>query len=272
MTIRQRPDAPGRTACRTVPTPTPATRSARSALGVTGVSGRWPGTATPVVSIRRWVTPTTMTTSPRYRSEHGRSCIDLNIRHSRQLFDSRDPAPFRERDLDDAAVAYLLSAAQEIPRKHPLAIVVTISEEPLPRLPADVIVAAMRGHFVYEGEQVERRLREHLRRGQLTLGVGLTVLVVFLTLAQLTASQTPGPLREILREGLVITGWVAMWRPLEILLYDWWPLVDERRHIRRILEAPVSIRYHEPSIPAAGASVAPDPAGRAVTPDPRASG
>ena len=102
---------------------------------------------------------------------------------------------------------------------------------------------AVRGHFVYEGEQVERRLREHVRRGQVTLGVGLTVLVVFLTLAELTVSLSAGPLREILREGLVITGWVAMWRPLEVLLYDWWPLIDERRQVRRILAAPISIRY-----------------------------
>ena len=186
-----------------------------------------------------------MTTPRRYRSENGRSCIDLKIRHSRQLFDGRDPAPFNERDLDDDAVAYLLGAAQEIPRKQPLAIVVTISEEPEPRLAPDVIVEAVRGHFVYEGEQVERRLREHVRRGHMFLGVGLTVLVLFLTLAELTVSLPAGPLQQILREGLVITGWVAMWRPLEALLYDWWPLIDERRQVRRILRAPVSVRYLE---------------------------
>jgi hypothetical protein len=185
----------------------------------------------------------------RYRVEDGRSCIDLKVKHSQQLFDGRDPAPFRERDLDDDAVEYLLAAAQEIPRKQPLTIVVTVSEEPEPRLAQDVIVEAVRGHFVYEGEQVERRLREHVRRGQMTLGVGLTVLVVFLTLAQLTASLTAGPLKEILREGLIITGWVAMWRPLEILLYDWWPLIDERRQVRRILDAPVVIRYDHEETP-----------------------
>lgn len=191
-----------------------------------------------------------MATGTRYRIENGRTCIDLKVRHSRQLFDFRDPAPFRERDLDDEAVAYLLGAAQEISRKHPLSIVVTISEEPEPDLTPAVIVEAMRAHFVYEEEQVERRLREHLRRGQMTLGVGLAVLVLFLTLAQLTASLTAGTLREILREGLVITGWVAMWRPLEILLYDWWPLVAERRQVRRLLDAPVSIRYREVHDPA----------------------
>lgn len=192
-----------------------------------------------------------MTTRARYRVEDGRSCIDLKVRFSRQLFDTRDPAPFRERDLDAAAVDYLLAAAQEIPRKHPLAIVVTVSEEPEPRLSPDVIVDAVRGHFTHEAGQVERRLREHVRRGQMILGVGLTVLVVFLTLAEFTTSLPEGPLREILREGFVITGWVAMWRPLEVLLYDWWPHIDERRRIRRILEAPVSIRYEGPSVPAA---------------------
>jgi hypothetical protein len=193
---------------------------------------------------------TRMVTRARYRVEDGRSCIDLKVRHSGQLFDGRDPSPFRERDLDDDAVDYLLAAAQDIPRKEPLTIVVTISEEPEPRLAPDAIVEAVAGHFRYELQRIERRLREHVRRGQMLLGVGLTVLVVFLSLAALTTSLPEGQPRVILREGLVITGWVAMWRPLEVLLYDWWPMVDERRLITRILDALVLIRYEADPVPA----------------------
>ena len=192
-----------------------------------------------------------MATSTRYRVEDGRWCIDLEVRNSRQLFDTRDPAPFRERDLDVDAVQYLLAAAQEIPRSRPIALVVSISDEPEPRLPPTVIEEAVRSHFLYEGEQIERRLREHLRRGQLILGVGLTALAVFLTLAEFASSLPIGHWREIVREGLVITGWVAMWRPLEVLLYDWWPLIDERRRVRRLLDAPVSIRYGSAVMPTA---------------------
>jgi len=50
-----------------------------------------------------------MTTPARY----GRSRIDIKVTQSRQLFDFRDPAPFRERDLDDEAVEYLLASARE---------------------------------------------------------------------------------------------------------------------------------------------------------------
>lgn len=86
----------------------------------------------------------------------------------------------------------------------------------------------------------------------MSLAVGLVVLVAFLTLARLTVSLPSGPLREIFREGFVITGWVAMWRPIEVLLYDWWPMLYDRRHISRVLEAPVTIRYTPETGTAAG--------------------
>lgn len=184
-----------------------------------------------------------MTTGTRYRVEGGRTWIDLKVGQSRQLFDGRDPAPFRERDLDEDAVDYLLTAVEEIPRTQSPAIAITITDEPEPAVSSDSIVAAVRSHFAYELAQTERRFRDHIRRGQISLAVGLTMLFVFLAIAELMLSFQPGPLRDILREGFVITGWVAMWRPLEILLYDWLPIVDARREIRRILDAPLSVHY-----------------------------
>ena len=42
-------------------------------------------------------------------------------------------------------------------------------------------------------------------------------------------------------EGLTILGWVAMWRPLQTYLYDWWPLRDERRNLERLARMRVSV-------------------------------
>jgi len=39
-------------------------------------------------------------------------------------------------------------------------------------------------------------------------------------------------------------GWVAMWKPLEILLYDWWPVLRDIRLYRRISELPVEVRHN----------------------------
>ncbi|HUR21430.1 MAG TPA: hypothetical protein VMZ90_11515 [Vicinamibacterales bacterium] len=50
---------------------------------------------------------------------------------------------------------------------------------------------------------------------------------------------------RVLREGLLIGGWVAMWRPLEIFLYDWWPIRTEPRLFERLSAMPVEIEYNE---------------------------
>jgi len=46
--------------------------------------------------------------------------------------------------------------------------------------------------------------------------------------------------RKLLREGLSVLGWVSMWKPMEIFLYEWWPIRRERRACRRLVEAPVT--------------------------------
>ena len=175
---------------------------------------------------------------PRYRLEGAKTCIDIKLRNAAQLFDGRDPAPFRERDLDEDAVEYILGAFQELPAKAQIKMVFWIAGEPSLQISVETFVEAVRAHFTYEVEKLRRRTRDHVRQGQLTLMAGLTVLAVFLTLAELTE-------RPILREGLVIIGWVAMWRPLEVLLYDWWPLVRQRRLCARVVEAEITVEHGE---------------------------
>ena len=161
----------------------------------------------------------------------------------RQLFDLRDPAPFRERDIDDDVVDYVLGAIEELPRTAQLKIVVWVAETEADDLPEGEIVKAFREHFAWKRERLEHALREHLRRAQAVLVLGLVVLGVFLSLAELTTYLGPGRGREILREGLVIIGWVGMWRPLEAVLYDWWPFVAKRRLHDRVLGAGLSMRF-----------------------------
>ena len=112
----------------------------------------------------------------RYRAEDGRLCIDIRLKSSRQLFDGRDPAPFRERDIDGHAVGYLVGAVQEIPDLAEVKLVFWISDEPVPRLPDATLVEAVRAHFRYEVANLDLQIRQHLRRAQIFLLVGRSVL------------------------------------------------------------------------------------------------
>jgi hypothetical protein len=32
-----------------------------------------------------------------------------------------------------------------------------------------------------------------------------------------------------------------LWRPVEILLYDWWPITEERKKIKRLIEGGITV-------------------------------
>jgi hypothetical protein len=53
----------------------------------------------------------------------------------------------------------------------------------------------------------------------------------------------------VMSEGLLIGGWVAMWRPIEILLYDWWPLRSEYQLFDRLRDMQVRIAYGDVDTP-----------------------
>ena len=61
--------------------------------------------------------------------------------------------------------------------------------------------------------------------------------------SDLIGGLTASRFAAIVGEGLLIGGWVAMWRPLEVFLYDWWPVRDEVRLAERLSAMPVDIEY-----------------------------
>ena len=63
-----------------------------------------------------------------------------------------------------------------------------------------------------------------------------------LYVSRLTSRVVAAPLGPFLEEGFVIAGWVVMWRPVEVLLYDWIPFRHERQLLTKLLAAPVDIR------------------------------
>ncbi|HJU82743.1 MAG TPA: hypothetical protein VJ600_00890 [Holophagaceae bacterium] len=169
----------------------------------------------------------------RYRYEEGKVCVDLRLRHERQLFDARDPAPFRERDLDDDAVEWILDSLEELPRGMPFKIVMHFAEGPGSMAP-DAIRESIRAHFAYEIRRLHRLRRRELQDGVFFLILACLILVACLGLSVLARRHGGSAMGLVLGEGLPIVGWVAMWRPLELFFYDGWPI---RRRVRLCLLA-----------------------------------
>ncbi len=82
------------------------------------------------------------------------------------------------------------------------------------------------------------------RRGRISLLIGLAFLGAAIRAGELIEAWLhAGGFITILRESLVIGGWVAMWRPIEVFLYDWRPIRAEARLYDRLAAMPVRIQY-----------------------------
>lgn len=168
--------------------------------------------------------------------------IEIRIKSIEQLFNSLDPAPFRERELDREAERHIVSYAREASADQPLNLVIYLPATPEPAL-AKEVEAAIGHHFALQARERGAELGELRRLGRKGLAVGLLVML-FATLAgvALTNAFPDSRFIETIEHSLIIFGWVALWRPIEILLYDRWPLIRARKLFQRLATAPVVVR------------------------------
>ncbi len=168
--------------------------------------------------------------------------LQIRLEKALQVFNTLDPYPFAERDLDPAAEDYLVDWAKEIPEGRPLRIEVLLPAGEADSAEARHIPRALRSYFTHRAEATGRELRELFRIGRTALLIGVPILVVCMTAAKLlNAAYDHEGFAAVAAEGLVIAGWVANWRPIEIFLYDWWPLVRRRRRFLRLAAADVAV-------------------------------
>jgi hypothetical protein len=158
--------------------------------------------------------------------------IEISLRNIKQLFNSMDPSPFLERDLDQDAEEFLVGWALEHVRNRPLQLTLHLQEWPQELNSQQQVREAVRNYFAYRKRQSDMNLRELLRQGRVSLLVGLSFLTICLLLSDYLSTHAQGTFAGIVQESLSIGGWVAMWRPLQTYLYDWWPI----RHRSRTYE------------------------------------
>lgn len=169
--------------------------------------------------------------------------IAIRIKAIDHLFNSIDPSPFREKDLDSNVEEFLVGWVRELPRDATFTIVVHVPPEEAARPEAARIGEAVAHYFDYRAEVAVGELRELFHIGRRALAISLVVLVACLFGSQIGAATIPDrTLARVLEESLIIVGWVANWRPIEIFLYDWLPIRRRIRLFRRLAAAPVQIR------------------------------
>jgi len=169
--------------------------------------------------------------------------ISLKLHDLSQLFNSMDPSPFLEKDLDDDAEDFIVSWAREFPADEPLKLRIHLEHWPSEN-PEGMIEQAVHNHFAHRAELTNLEFRALMKQGRFSLLIGLSSLAFCLALSKALLGAESGTWPSILREGLTIAGWVAMWRPMEIYLYDWWPVRRRSRIYTKLSQVPVEVVHN----------------------------
>jgi hypothetical protein len=170
--------------------------------------------------------------------------IKLHVRSVEQLFNPLDHSPLPERDLDAEAEQYIVGAARELDARRPLAIILHLPERAAKHRSARDIPEGLHHYFRYRSAQAAIDLRELFRVGRQSLCIGLCVLGVTVIVNQAAKHYlADSALGSLIAESFFIVGWVANWRPIEIFLYDWWPIKRRRDLLARLAVAPVELRF-----------------------------
>jgi hypothetical protein len=166
--------------------------------------------------------------------------VELRLDRISRLYNFLDPAPFNEKELEEAADDYIVGSALDASGR-PIRLAIMLPEAELARAEAKEVPASIRNHFALRRDSERRRLREVWRRGRMALLIGIVFLATCLFMRSLLL-QSPSTIAHILAEGLLILGWVAMWGPLDVFLYGWWPIWSRYKLLDRLTRLEVELR------------------------------
>jgi hypothetical protein len=152
--------------------------------------------------------------------------LTLTLRSVQQLLLSPEAVPFATGRIRPDAETFLVDQLRKGPRGHRMRLVVIIPATELLR--ARDIRSTIHEHFALRHDQINQQIADTWRVGRRSLLLGVVLLTLVLACVDAAGRFIgEGPLSRSVQEGLTILGWVALWRPAELLLHEWRPLREQ---------------------------------------------
>ncbi len=185
------------------------------------------------------LTPKTDVKVRRGRGGAATATVSIRVHDLTQMFNSLDPSPFWDRDLDRHAAEFIEEefSDKRAARRWHLRVHASEGEA----LAADLRSAVAR-YYQRLASSARHRQREQMRLGRLSLLGGGLIFLLSMSVRELLAKLLPHGTSWLIDEGLIILAWLALWRPTESLVYGWVPLFRQRRLYERLAAMRVSVR------------------------------
>jgi hypothetical protein len=166
--------------------------------------------------------------------------IIIHLQNLNEILRTSDTPAYRRRILNKDIEELIVEKAASFPRRSKIDLIIYLPTNE-PDLKSK-LETAFHKHFTYRREKSQRQLKHTLKLGCRSLFIAFLFLGVIISLIEFAGPLFPanGIVRTI-RESLIILGWVAFWRPAELLLYEWYPFKCDAELYGRLSESNIQV-------------------------------
>ncbi len=170
--------------------------------------------------------------------------IILHLQNLDEVLSASATASYRRRMLNEDIEEFIVEEAASFPRQSKINLTVYLPAADSDS--ANKIEMAVQRHFTYHQEKSLKQLKQTHKLGWRNLLIAFLFMSVIISLPELGSQLFPdNSLVLTIRESLIIFGWIALWRPAELLLYEWYPFKRDAELYGRLAESNVQVKTSE---------------------------
>jgi hypothetical protein len=171
--------------------------------------------------------------------------ITLKLSNIKHLFKEPEFDPFVAQSNYISGIEKIISELKPTSLKCQVRTTILLPINQLSENLEQSTIEALKCYCSVKIEQTNNDLASLRGQGIRALQRGLLFLAVCLLLSTLFDGlySFPGLIRRFLSEGCLIAGWVSLWHPIELLLYEWGPYRRQQQIYQLIKDMELKVTY-----------------------------
>ena len=178
----------------------------------------------------------------RYRKEGDTIVIEVALQSVSDLFEDKDPSPIRLRDIKPSVETYIVNCVREIPLDQKLRVDFCFYDYAPSEHDEVRLEKSIRNFFNYSAQVEMLSFKFKIKNGLKSFVIGLCFLFACIYISHTFENSEHNLLQAFFGEGLSVLGWVSLWTPVQIFLYEIWPILSMSRSLRRCSELEISFK------------------------------
>lgn len=166
--------------------------------------------------------------------------LNIDIKNIDTLLKNEGSIASIEETLSKSIEQYLFKAVKRYPLSHMIKLIIIIKESQRQGNDEE-IEKIVHSHFCYKVKETQLYLKEQFRQWGINSLIGILFLILCLIIGGILEKFTHIGIIKIIRESLLIIGWVALWEPVTFILFGWRIINRDKHYYMKLSNIPIEV-------------------------------